>query len=312
MNKYIYLILLALSSYVTSAQTFTDGLMMPKGSFCTGFMYSNDKWTKYWEGELNRENGNIGTITTQNIMWIGTYGIIDKLNFLVTVPYVKTKASQGTLRGFEGIQDLTVGLKYNFFAHEFTASKLKLFGAVSYSTPLTDYTPDYLPLSIGMGSDKLALRLNGYYRLTQGWFTAVSGGYTLRSNVTMDRPAHYYNGHLVNSTEAFLPNMFDFAASIGYIKGPLQAQVDYMQMNTLGGDDIGRQGMPEVGNRMNASKMGVTLMYYVPLKALKGLAIRGAYANTVAGRNVGQSTTFMAGILYTIRFIRETETQAIQ
>lgn len=310
MNKYIYLILIALLPKVASSQTFTDGLMMPKGSLCTGVIYTHDQWTKYWEGELNRKNGNIGTITTQSYMWIGTYGITDKINFLATVPYVKTKSSQGSLRGMEGIQDLTIGLKYNFFSHEFAGSKLKAFGAASFSTPLTDYTPDFLPLAIGMASNKLSIRANAYYRLTQGWFANVSGGYTYRSNVTLDRPAHYYDGHLVNSTEAYLPNMFDVFVSLGYIKGAFQAEANYIQMNTLGGDDIGRQGMPEVGNRMNAAKVGATVMYYLPVEVLKGLAVRGAYAYTIAGRNVGQSTTLTAGILYTIRFIRQTEAQA--
>lgn len=305
MNKYIYLII-ALFPTLAFSQTFTDGLMMDKGSLCTGAMYTHDQWTKYWEGELNRENGNMGTVTTQNVTWIGTYGITKKINVLATVPYVWTKQTGGTIRGMEGIQDLTIGVKYNFFSHEFGESKFKAFGVVNFATPLTDYTPDLLPVSIGMASQKLTWRLSTYYRLQQGWFANVSAGYVWRSNVTLDRPAHYYNGQLVNSDEAYLPNMFDLFASIGYIKGPLQAEFNYIQMNTLGGDDIGRQGPPEVGNRMIASKVGATVMYYVPKP--KGLALRGAVAYTVAGRNVGQSTTFMAGILYTIRFSNNTET----
>lgn len=312
MNKYIYLFLIALLPTVASAQTFTDGLMMQKGSFCTGAMYMNDQWEKYWEGELNRTNGNIGKITTQSVTWIGTYGITDKINVLVTVPYVWTKASQGTLRGLEGIQDLSIGVKYNFFSQEFGGSKLKAFGVLSYTTPLTDYTPDFLPLSIGMASKKLTYRLNAYYRLSSGWFANASAGYVWRSNVTMDRPSHYYDGHLVNSTEAYLPNMFDLFVSAGYVKGPIQAELNYMSMNTLGGDDIGRQAMPEVGNQMDASRVGATVMYYVPLIALKGLAVRGGWAYTFNGRNVGQSTTYMAGLLYTIHFKKTAEEQPIQ
>ena len=73
-----------------------------------------------------------------------------------------------------------------------------------------------------------------------------------------------------------------------------------MELYTLKGDDIGRQGMPEVGNQMNFKKLGLTVMYYLP--APKGLAVRASGSMTVDGRNVGESTTIMAGAMYTIRF----------
>jgi hypothetical protein len=103
--------------------------------------------------------------------------------------------------------------------------------------------------------------------------------------------------------------MVDLMASVGYHKGPIQAQFDYMELYTLKGDDIGRQGMPEVGNQMNFKKLGVTAMYYLPKP--RGLAVRAAGSITVDGRNVGQSTTIMAGAMYTIHFgkkQKETET----
>jgi hypothetical protein len=308
MNKYIYLFLVLLPGFAWS-QTLTDGLMMPKKDLCTGFIYSYDQWTDYWEGKLKRTNDNIGTIKTQSVMWMGTYGVIDKVNVIVSLPYVWTKATGGPLRGMEGLQDVTIGAKYNFFTNKTEKTTLKFFGVLAFSMPVTDYTPDFLPLSIGMGAKKLQWRLNTYFRLEQGWFTSISGGYTWRSNVQLDRPSHYYNGELVNSHEAYLPNMIDLMASAGYHKGPIQAQLDYMELYTLKGDDIGRQGMPEVGNQMNFKKLGLTAMYYLPKP--KGLAVRAAGSITVDGRNVGQSTTIMAGAMYTIHFgkkQKETET----
>lgn len=299
MNKYLYLILVMLPSFAWS-QTFTDGLMMPKNNLCTGVMFSHDQWTEYWEGRLKRTNENIGTITTQSVMWMGTYGITDKINVIASLPYVWTKATGGTLRGMEGLQDVTLGVKYNFFTNKTEKSTLKFFGALAYSMPVTDYTPDYLPLSIGTATKRLQWRLNTYFRLEQGWFANVSGGYTWRSNVELDRQAHYTGDGLVNSYEAYVPNIVDVAASIGYIKGPIQASVDYMEMYSLKGDDIGRQGMPEVGNQMNFKKIGLTAMYYLP--APKGLAVRAAGSITVDGKNMGESTTIMGGLMYTIKF----------
>src|SRR5436190_11749133 len=97
------------------AQTINDGLMMPKKYFCTGFMYGYDRWTKYWEGDLKRENGNIGSISTKSLTWVGNYGLTEKINIIAMLPYVWKKASQGTLHDMQGIQDLTLAVKYNFF-----------------------------------------------------------------------------------------------------------------------------------------------------------------------------------------------------
>jgi hypothetical protein len=51
---------------------------------------------------------------------------------------------------------------------------------------------------------------------------------------------------------------------------------------------------------MNFARVGGMVMY--PIPTLRQLAVQGAYAYTVDGRNVGQTTTMTAGLLYTFRF----------
>ena len=285
----------------TTAQNLVDGLMMPAKNLCTGFLYGNDSWTYYWEGRLHRDNGNIGKVTTQSLMWMGSYGITDKINVIAMLPYVRTEASLGTLTGMEGIQDLSVGVKYNFFTKEWEGkSKLKAFGVLNFSTPVSDYSPDFLPLSIGMASTNLMYRLTTFYKLDKGWFANASAGYTWRSNVELDRPSYYTEDQLFLTNEVQMPNVFDVFVSVGYLKNGLQAELNLIQQNTLGGDDIRRQDMPFVSNRMNFTRAGATVMYYLPM--VKGLAVRGAGMYTLTGRNVGQSTTYMLGALYTIKF----------
>jgi hypothetical protein len=58
--------------------------------------------------------------------------------------------------------------------------------------------------------------------------------------------------------------------------------------------------MPFVSNRMNASRVDALAMYY--LQKPKNLAVRLGTTYAVSGRNVGQSTTFLAGLLYTVKF----------
>lgn len=302
MKNFTLSVFLLLGFTCLRAQTLTDGLMMPKKDLCTGLMYTHDQWTDYWEGELKRDNGNIGKITTQSLMWFGNYGITDKINVIAMLPYIKTEASQGTLSGMEGIQDLSVGVKYNFFGKKFEKSALNFFGVLNFSTPLSDYTPDFFPLSIGTQTTNIMYRLNGHFKLEQGWFINGSGGYTWRSNTTLDRPSYYDGTDFYNSDEVKMPDVFDVFISAGYQKGPLQAEVNYMQQNTLGGGDIRRQDMPFVSNRMNFQKIGLLVMYYLPKP--KNVAVRGSVTQTVAGRNVGQSITFLGGILYTFHFAK--------
>lgn len=306
MNRF-YILVFSLITMSVQAQSLTDGLLMPKGNFCTGFLYMHDQWKDYWEGGLKRDNQNIGTITTQTTMWMGNYGVSERLNIIAMLPYVQTKASSGTLNGQEGIQDMSISGKYRFFAKDFAASGLRAFAVGTFSTPLTNYTPDYLPLSLGAASTNFTARLTGNYHLESGWYVNASGGYTWRSNVGLDRPSYYDDGSIYFTNQVDLPNVVDFITMLGYYKNGIQTELFYSQQNTLGGDDIRRQDMPFVSNRMNFSKVGALVMYYLPKP--KNLAIRASFAYTASGRNVGQATTLMAGLLYTFHFSKnETNT----
>jgi hypothetical protein len=53
---------------------------------------------------------------------------------------------------------------------------------------------------------------------------------------------------------------------------------------------------------MNFSKVDATVMYYLP--KIKNLAARALAGYTLAGRNTGQSTYLMGGLLYTLHFTK--------
>ncbi len=282
------------------AQTTTDGLMMGKGNFCTGIMASHNQWTNYWEGTLKRDNKNLGTISTNSIMWFGNYGVSDKMNIIVAVPYVMTRSSGRTFHSMKGVQDLSVAVKYKLFQASLDSAKFRAFVVGSFGIPLTNYTPDYLPLSIGLASKQATGRLNLNYFMKAGLYLNGSIGYTFRSNVELDRPSYYTDGQIYFTNQVDMPNVLDFSFSVGYIKHGLETKLSYMQQNTQGGGDIRRQDMPFVSNQMNYSNAELLLMYYLPKP--KYFAVRGSYSYTVAGRNVGQSSTLLAGILYTFHF----------
>jgi hypothetical protein len=300
MKKTLQLIIPLLFGGALGAQTTTDGLMMPKNNFCTGLMYSQDKWTDYWEGTLKRENGNIGSITTTSVMWFGNYGISDKINVIASAPYVMTKASGGTMHGMSGIQDLSVAMKYKLLQLAFDSSKFRAFVVGSVGLPLTNYTPDFYPLSIGAHSKQATGRLNLNYYMKPGLYLNGSIGYTFRSNVELDRPSYYTDGQMYYTNQVDMPNVLDYSFTVGYINRGLETKLSIMEQRTQGGGDIRRQDMPFVSNRMNFSKAEILFMYYLPKP--RYVALRGAYSYTLAGRNVGQSSAFMLGAMYTFHF----------
>jgi hypothetical protein len=155
-----------------------------------------------------------------------------------------------------------------------------------------------------MSTTNISYRLTANFALTQGWYINASGAYTWRSNTKLDRSSYYTDGQMFMTDEVKMPNVFDYTVNIGYHKGALQADINYVQQNTLGGGDIRRQDMPFVSNRMNFSKIGAFVMYYLP--APKGLAVRAGGSFTLAGKNVGQSIAVTGGLLYTINFIKPT------
>jgi hypothetical protein len=282
------------------AQTITDGIMMPGRDLCTGFLYDRDQWTRYWEGTLERDNLNIGTLTTQSVTWMGNYGVTDRINVIGMVPYVWTEASAGTLRGQSGIQDLTLALKVNAFTASLGPGSLRAIAVGSVATPLGDYTPDFYPLSLGSASRRAAGRVTLSYTSRGGLYLNGSSGYTWRDEVTLDRSSFYTDGQLFYSDKVPMPDVYDYTFSVGLNKKRLQVPVSYTRMVTRGGGDIRRQDMPFVSNRMNASRLDAAVMYY--MNRLPSLGLRLAGTRTLSGRNVGRSTTLQAGLLYVFHF----------
>jgi hypothetical protein len=294
-------VLVATCAVPVRAQMIDDGLLVPRKALFTEFSYGHDGWSDYWEGTLKRENGNVGNLTTQSVTWRLTYGVTSRLNLMAVLPWVSTKASGGTLQPQSGLQDLTVAAKYCALGTDFGGSghSLHAFVVAAYGTPVTDYGADLLPLSIGLHSQRFSGRATLSY-MVGSWFADATGAYTLRGNVTLDRPSYFTDGQLFLTDEVAMPDVFDYTLRAGYMKGRWMVPVAYSQQNTLGGGDIRRQDMPFVSNKMDFSKLDGMVMYTLPKPA--NLAVKLEAIRTLTGRNVGQSTTLVGGLTYTVHF----------
>ena len=303
--KLVLLVLSSISALSSSlrGQTLEDGIMLSKLKYCTGVFYTYDRWDHYWEGSLYRTNGNIGAITTRTISYIGNYGLTDHVNLLITVPHVSTSASQGVLHGHSGWQDTTFAVKAKLVSVPIAKmGALRAIAVVSGSIPMTKYTPDDAPLSIGTQSSQLSGRGTLNYLGKNGAYLNGGAAYTWRGNVQLDRPAYYTNGQLQLSNEVAMPNVFDYSIGGGYRKNDTTLVATYSQHQTRGGGDIRLQDAPFVSNRVNDSKIGGTLT--VPLPRVHDLQYWVIFNHTLDGRNVGQANTVTTGMLYTFDFRR--------
>jgi hypothetical protein len=305
MSKFIIAFFL-LAPLLGTAQTDIDAIMMEKNAFCVGPMYSHTSWKNYWEGTLKRDNENLGTVTTNMFGLMGNYGLTRKINLLFSAPYVKTKASAGTLHGMKGIQDLSLFVKWRPYQKKLGGGRLSLFGIAGISFPLSDYTPDFLPLSIGLHSKTAMARVMGDFQ-KGNLFVTGSATYVYRDNIEIDRTSYYTTElHLTNEVE--MPDGANFNFRAGFRNHRLIAEAVVNNWTTLGGFDITRNNMPFPSNKMNATTVGVNIKYVIP--SLPQLSIVAGGNTTVAGRNVGQATTIYGSFFYVLDLSHKTKSSA--
>ncbi|MCW3088623.1 MAG: hypothetical protein JWQ78_2009 [Sediminibacterium sp.] len=290
----LFIILSLLTTAKLSAQTDMDAIMMGKNNFCTGLMYGSSQWSHYWEGTLKRDNENLGTVSAKMVGIMGNYGVSDKLNILFGLPYIQTKASAGTLHGVKGVQDLSLWVKWNPIERKWGKGLFSAYAIGGFSFPVSNYTADFLPVSIGLRSKNLSLR--GMLDYQRGnLFATLSGTYVVRDNITIDRSA-YYTTEMHLTSEVWMPNASNMQLRAGYRSGRMILEAIFNRWVTLGGFDITRNNMPFPSNRMNANTAGINLKYNV--RAVDGLSLIGGGSATLSGRNAGQATSINGGIFY--------------
>ncbi len=288
-NILILFCLIGMMGQASMAQMPHDAIYMNKKLGCGALIYSNSSWTNYWENQLFRDNPNIGRLTTESAMAMLAYGITKKLNVIAAVPYVRTNASQGNLMGQQGLQDASLWLK----AKGYSAHGLTLHGVLGVSAPVSNYVPDFMPMSIGIGSKAFVTRGIISYDLPKHIYLNSSIAYQMRSKVQADRDGYLAGDRFYNTSEVAVPDAFDAAVRVGYLKKDNQLELFAEHFSCVGGDHIRRNDMPFMTNDMTMTSVGVYGKYQP-----KNIGVNARVAYVVDGRNVGQSLSLSVGLLY--------------
>lgn len=282
------------------AQTPTDAVMMKQRESCLAVVYDYGSWDQYWEGENLRTHGIIGTYTRKTVMPMLAMGLHDKLNLIVSLPYIKTESKEpngGFLAGVSGWQDFSISLKAQLLETEIGTNKLLLLTNIGYSTPASNYLSDYMPYSLGLGAPEFSLRGIAQFKMKSGLYATVGMAHLWRGMTEVERDFYYADGSYFSNLMD-VPNAWNFNGAVGMmlLDNDLRVEATYVALHSTSGDDIRKYNPGQPTNKIEYGQVGL-FTHYIP-ESLKGLGVVAYGSTVVSGRNWAKSTNIGIGITY--------------
>lgn len=288
-------ILLAGTTSALHAQGLVSGFMAGKGHGSLVVSGTTERYSNvYLAPELVRGVPVFNEVRVNSLNLYGTYGLTDKIDAVVSLPYIqskgqafgatiedlnKTNPNDGFVNTRQGLQDITALLKFKSYSREIGSSIIDLLGVVSFSTPVSNYETNtglgYI-IAIGNRATKGTALGVVHLKTASGVFATGQVGYSLRSGN--------------------VPHAVVGEAKLGYAgpKNYVEAYASFQESH--GGTDITQNGFDGTftSTRVNYLRLGASA--YRPITNGFGLTL-GA-STYVAGRNIGKSTGYSAGITY--------------
>lgn len=289
------------------AQTPSDGLMMPSKNVCVLFSYDMGSFDRYWEGTKLRSNETIATVDQNMIMPMAAIGILDNLNFYVSLPYVSTESSEpngGKFTGARGFQDIGFAVKYRPFREEVGNGRLSALVTAGFSTPISNYLSDYRPYSIGSGAPEFSLRGIGQYQWNNGFYIRAALAHLWRGYTEAERDYYYNNGSYYTAWMD-VPNAVTYEGILGkwFFENSLKLELSYFSLNSTSGDDIRAYNAAQPTNRVEFDRVGFSAQYF--FKSIKGLGVVAYHNRVVDGRNAPKMSNTGFGITYQFNVIKK-------
>lgn len=293
--SFLFVALLVAGTTTSHAQGLVGGFMAGKGHGSVVVSATAEHYKTAFLAPVKAEGIPVfQEVQVNSLNLYGTYGLTDKIDAVLSLPYIQSKgratgvtindlSAQRPMEGFtnsrQGFQDVTALLKFKSYSREIGSSILDLLGVVSVSTPVSNYQTNtgygYI-IAIGNRATKYSALGVAHLKTSSGVFATGQVGYSLRTGQ--------------------VPNALIGEAKIGYAgpKNYIEGYASFQESN--GGTDIAGQDF--IGffpsTRVNYIRVGASA--YRPITNGFGLTL-GA-STYVAGRNIGKSTGFSAGITY--------------
>jgi len=287
--KHLNLFLLAcLMSSAAFSQTGVSGFMKPAKEGVVSFSSSSESYDKVLLVPSEIDGVPVfNEVSINSYNLYGEYGLSDRFTISINIPYIQSEgeATSATLaeNGFEnkrdGLQDLSLNLKYLIKEFNFSGSSLSLMGNLGLETPLSSYEVDEgLQSILAIGNQSTRVNTVGIatFKLNNGVFATGQLGYSLRSEDVPD---------------AILSQL-----KIGYAAEKFYGDVFIGAQKSTSGVDILGEGFQGFfpATEVSYTRIGVNL--FAPI--YKDFGASGGFSQIVDGRNIGTATGFYLGLNY--------------
>ena len=274
-------LVLLLAPSITHSQGLVSGWMQGQGKTAAALTGFTEAYTRYYVGQQQTNNPQLGQITTSGVtLYLGA-GITDWLDIVVNVPYVSASSNSGLWETVSGMQDLQAGLKVRPLSLTIDESRLDVIVGGVFTTPISNYAPDS-PVTIGHQATGVDGRIVAQYTTNHGLFMMSGLGYMARGTVTLDR-----------GFDVDVPDAIESIGRIGWGSSVWYTDVWLQNVVAQSGTNIG-PGVPFPSNAQSYTRVGATLAYRV----VSEISVIVGAMGTLAARNVGHSTRFTLGVAY--------------
>ncbi|MBD2751405.1 hypothetical protein [Spirosoma validum] len=290
----VILFLISIFSSSIRAQGLIDGFMRGQRKASLALIGSQATYDMYYINTTETRNPNLGTVTTQAVTLVGSYGLGYDLDLIVAAPYVRTEASAGYTPKQEGFQDLSAALRWEAYDYKIGKTRLSWLFAVGYSMPLQNYVNDAL-VAIGRGSQNLDGRTMLHYK-AGSFFITGQYGYIRRGQVSLDHVVNTYDPSQLNpnsGTKVNVPDVTELIIRTGIKTKPFYLDAWFQQQTPHSeGTNIG-PGVPFPTNAVGFARIGATAY----LRLVGKLGLTAGYSATLSGRNIGKFTRIDGGLV---------------
>ncbi len=249
-------------SFSLYSQGLIDGFFKGKNHGTIAISASYQMSSQYWAGEreinLERNQPNAGVFAT--------YGIIDGLDVVASIPFVNLAP-----------QDASLFLKWRALNKGFeSGSKLTLGLALGGSIPMTDYNTES-SAAIGQQATVVEPRIFVQYHLANKLFIQAQTGYSFAAEP--------------------VPSGLPASVKIGYTHDKWYADIwfDFRDSET-GKDYLGECNRePNSFRELEVDYQRIGASFYKPFSDQYGISVGGSY--TLSGRNTFKATAINLGFI---------------
>ena len=286
-NNFLLTLLLGATT-IGFSQSPVSGFMKQKGKGAVALSYSFEKYNEVYLVPTTVKGVPVfEEVQNTAINIYSNYGITDKLEVVLSAPYIKSEGKGNAAflaaNGFEntrqGLQDAILFLKYKTFSCRTKEATFDFILSAGVQTPVGGYKADeglQSIIAIGNKSTKVTGLAIAQIKLDKGYFLTGQAGFRVASNK--------------------VPSAFVSEVKVGYASSKIYTDVWVAFQKSSKGVDILQPGFagffPET--QVDYARIGGNI--YAPI--YKGFGINVGLNAYVQGRNLGKSAGYSTGLVY--------------